>query len=62
MQIAVLEGYSGVPRRKKMAHRKGRSGLRKKMKTCARHHKVTSRGFWACVRGHKRRAARRHRR
>jgi hypothetical protein len=59
MQIAVLEGYR-APRRSKMARRKshrkgGKTALRKKMKSCARKHKVTSKGFWACVRGKKRR-------
>jgi hypothetical protein len=55
MQIAVLEGYRG-PRRSKMARRKhhsrkgGKRALRKKMKTCARKHKVTSKSFWSCVR------------
>lgn len=62
MQIAVLEGYRG-PRRSKMAKRRsgrkgGKRALRKKMKSCAKRHKVTSRSFWACVRkgsGRKRR-------
>lgn len=55
MQIAVLEGYRGPNRRSKMARRKshrkgGKRALRKKMKSCARKHKVTSKSFWSCVR------------
>ena len=57
MQIAVLEGYR-VPGGSKMARRRrksrriggGKRALRAKMKVCARKHKVTSKGFWACVR------------
>jgi hypothetical protein len=59
MQIAVLEGYRVPGRSKKMARRRrrrsvrrvgGKRALRKRMKVCARKHKVTSKGFWACVR------------
>jgi hypothetical protein len=57
MQIAVLEGYR-VPggkmarRRRRSTSRRtgGKRALRAKMKKCARRHKVTSKGFWACVR------------
>lgn len=58
MQIAVLSGYR-MPHRR--SHRRGGSkmSMRKKMKSCARKHKVTSKGFWACVRGGKRRKSRR---
>jgi hypothetical protein len=60
MSIAVLEGYRAPSsrrstmarrRRRRVVHRKGgKRALRKKMKSCAKRHKVTSRSFWACVR------------
>lgn len=58
MQIAVLEGYRGVPGRSKMKrHHKrkssGKTAHHKAMKACAVKHKVTTKGFWSCVRGTK---------
>jgi hypothetical protein len=56
MQIAVLEGYraprkgSNMARRRKGHRKGGKRALRKKMKSCAKRHKVTTKGFWACVR------------
>lgn len=63
MQIAVLEGYR-IPRRSKMARRRGgvSPARRKKMKSCAKRHKVTSKGFWSCVRGAKKKSTRKRRR
>lgn len=65
MPIAVLEGYRApsssrrstmARRRRRHARKGGKRALRKKMKSCAKRHKVTTKGFWACVRkGRKRR-------
>lgn len=52
MEIGVLEGYR-VPRSR--GGRKMKGWLRKKMKSCAKKHRVATRGFWACVRGGRRR-------
>jgi hypothetical protein len=51
MQIAVLEGYR-VPHRKKPAL----AMLHRRLNACAVDHRVASRGFWACVRGGRRRS------
>lgn len=50
MQIAVLEGYR-VPR--KRGRSKMKPSMRKAMKTCAKKHRVATKGFWTCVRGKK---------
>lgn len=49
MMIGVLEGYR-IPRRKKKGKTMKKS-MRSKMKSCARSHRVATKGFWTCVRG-----------
>jgi hypothetical protein len=52
MMIGVLEGYR-IPRRKKSRRSTVKKSMRAKMKSCAKSHRVATKGFWTCVRAKK---------
>jgi hypothetical protein len=54
MKIGIFQGYT-MPRGKKRRRSTMKRGMRAKMKSCAKKHRVATKGFWTCVRGKKRR-------